>query len=184
MTGNKHFDKRNTVPNILLAIFVLASCRNPEPADFLIPKGYAGRVAVVFEQKHGEKPKYANGRRIYEIPTTGILLTQFKAEFGFIDYRYFIVDSNGKQMSLPIYEYEYNKDGTIRYLVQDKEQTGIFGNGTTVAFTDPKSESTYIVSNQPGLEVFISTFNGLDTVESMEHFSQRVDSSIKIKSSR
>jgi hypothetical protein len=63
----------------------------------------------VFEQKQGEKPKYANGRRIYEIPDNGILLTQFKAEFGFIDYRYFMVDSNGAQTSLPIYEYEHNR---------------------------------------------------------------------------
>jgi hypothetical protein len=100
--------QRNLVP-LLLALFILNSCRNPEPADFLIPKGYSGRVAVVFEQKQGEKPKYANGRRIYEIPDNGILLTQFKAEFGFIDYRYFMVDSNGAQTSLPIYEYEHNR---------------------------------------------------------------------------
>ncbi len=166
----------------LLIILGLGSCRNPEPADFLIPKGYSGRVAVVFEQKQGEKPKYANGRRIYEIPSTGILLTQFKAEFGFINYRYFIVDSYGRQTLLPIYEYEHNKDGTVRYLVQDKEQTGIFGNGTSVAYTDPSSEPTHIVSNQPGLEVFVSTFNGLDTLESMERFSQRVD--LLIKNSR
>jgi hypothetical protein len=65
----------------LFVIVMLISCRNPEPADFLIPKGYLGRVAVVFEQKGGEKPKYLNGRRIYEIPSNGILLTQFKAEF-------------------------------------------------------------------------------------------------------
>jgi hypothetical protein len=167
-----------------LIILGLASCQNPEPADFLIPKGYSGRVAVVFEQKQGEKPKYANGRRIYEIPSNGILLTQFKAEFGFIDYRYFIVDSNGRQTLLPIYEYEHNKDGTVKYLVQDKEQIGIFGNGTTIAYTDPSSEPTHIVCNQPGLEVFVSTFNGLDTVESMELFDQRVDSLIKSKSSR
>lgn len=169
---------------LLLVIIGLGSCRNPQPADFLIPKGYSGRVAVVFAQKQGEKPKYDNGRRIYEIPNTGILLTQFNPEFGFIDYRYFILDSNGRQTLLPIYEFEHNKDGTVRYLVQDKEQTGIFGNGTTVAFTDPSSEPTHIVSNQPGLEVLVSTLNGLDTVESMEHFSQRVDSLIKIKNSR
>jgi hypothetical protein len=59
----------------LLTIFGMTSCRNPEPADFLIPKGYSGRVVVVFEQKEGAKHKYVNGRRIYEIPSNGILLT-------------------------------------------------------------------------------------------------------------
>ncbi len=174
---------RKLVPHLLI-ILVFIGCRNPEPADFLIPNGYSGRAAVVFEQKQGEEPKYENGRRIYKIPDNGILLTQFKAEHGFVDYRYFLVDSNGGKTLLPIYEYEHTKDGTVKYLVQDKEKVGIFGHGTTVAFTDPSSEPTHIISNQPGLEVFVSTFNGLDTVESMNRFSKRVDSVIKIKNSR
>src|SRR4051812_14822930 len=118
--------KKSSIP-FLLILLILAGCQNPEPADFLIPKGYTGRVAVVFEQKQGEKPKYLNGRRIYDIPANGILLTQFKAEFGFIDYRYFLIDSNGRQTALSIYQYEHNKDGTVKYLVQEKEKPGIFG---------------------------------------------------------
>jgi hypothetical protein len=175
--------KKSSIP-FLLILLILASCQNPEPADFLIPKGYTGRVAVVFEQKQGEKPKYLNGRRIYDIPANGILLTQFKAEFGFIDYRYFLIDSNGRQTALPIYQYEHNKDGTVKYLVQEKEKPGIFGHGTTIAFTQPGNDPNHLVFNQPGLEFFVSTFNGLDTVESMDHFDERVDSLIKIKNSR
>lgn len=167
-----------------MVLLCLGSCKNPEPADFLIPKGYMGRVAVVFEQKQGEKPKYLNGRRIYEIPPNGILLTQFKAESGFVDYRYFLVDSNDSQTPLPIYVYEYNKDGTIKYLVRDREQVGIFGHGTTVANKEPGHNPTELVFNIPGLEFFVSTFNGLDTVESMERFNQKVDSLIEANSSR
>jgi hypothetical protein len=175
--------KRSLVP-LLIIIFVFVSCKNPEPADFLIPKGYSGRTAVVFEQKQGERPKYEGGRRIYEIPDNGILLTQFKAEHGFVDYRYFLVDKNGNKTLLPIYEFEYNKDGTTKYVVQDKEKVGIFGHGTTIAFTEPGEDPTHLVFNQPGLEFFVSTVNGLDTVEKMEHFNQRVDSLIKLKNSR
>jgi hypothetical protein len=176
------------IKNSFIAFFIVTlgfiSCRNPEPADFLIPKGYSGRVAVVFEQKNGEKTKYLDGRRIYEIPNGGILLTEFEAEDGFVDYRYFLVDGSGNKTMLPIYEYDYNKDGTVKYLVQDQEKIGIFGHGTTIAFTEPGNDPNHLVFNQPGLEFFVSTFNGLDTVESMEHFNQRVDSLIKIKSSR
>jgi hypothetical protein len=175
--------KRNLI-RFLFITFFFVSCQSPQPADFLIPKGYSGRAAVVFEQKQGQEPKYENGRRIYEIPDNGILLTQFKAEHGFVDYRYFLVDRDGSKSLLPIYEYEYNKDGTTKYLVQDKEKAGIFGHGTTIAFTDPSSEPTHLVFNQRGLEFFVSTFNGLDTVEKMEHFNQRVDSLIKLKNSR
>jgi hypothetical protein len=112
------------------------------------------------------------------------LLTQFKAEDGFIDYHYFLVDQNRNQTLLPIYQYEHNKDGTVRYLVQDKEQIGIFGHGTTIAYKEPGGDPTHLVFNIPGLEFFVSTFNGLDTVESMEHFDQRVNSLIDRRSSR
>lgn len=174
----------NCFISYFLLILGIVSCQQPKPADFIIPKGYSGRVAVVFEQKQGEKPKYLNGRRIYEIPSDGILLTQFNAEYGFVDYRYFLLDSNEKLIPLPIYEYDHNNDGTIKYLVEDKEQTGIFGHGTSIAYTDPTSGPSNILCNQPGLEFFVSSFNGMDTVESMEHFDQRVDSLIKIKNSR
>ena len=125
-----------------------------------------------------------NERRIYEISDNGILFIQFKAEDGFVDYRYFLVDRNGSKTLSPIYEYEHEKDGTVKYLVKDKEKVGIFGHGTTIAFTDPSSEPTHLVFNQLGLEFFVSTFNGLDSVEKMEHFNQRVDSLIKLKNSR
>jgi hypothetical protein len=85
---------------------------------------------------------------------------------------------------LPIYEYEYNKNDTTGYLVRNNEEIGIFGHGTTVANKEPGNDHTHLVFNQPGLEFFVSTFNGLDTVESMEHFNQRVDSLIQTKSSR
>lgn len=150
-----------------LILIGLGGCRHSDSADFLIPAKYSGRVAVVFNQKQGQKPKYSNGRRIYEIPSNGILLTQFEYKPGFIDYRYFLLDDKGNKILLPIYEYDYNKDGTVRYLVKDNEQIGIFGHGTSVAYASDGAA--------PGLEVFVSTFNGLDTVERMEHFNERVD---------
>lgn len=159
--------KKNIVSPICLLIFLFSiGCKNPEPADFLIPNGYTGRIAVIFNQMKGVKPKYLSGRRVYEIPANGILLTKFNYEYGFIDYRYFLIDETGNKILLPIYEMEHNKDGTTRYLISDKEQKGIFGHGTAVSYAQD--------NKAPGLEIFVSTFNGLDTIESMEHFNQRV----------
>ncbi|HVT86137.1 MAG TPA: hypothetical protein VHD35_13115 [Chitinophagaceae bacterium] len=154
-------------PLCLAILISLTGCWHSDTADYLIPANYTGRIAVVFNQQQGQKPKYSNGRRIYEIPANGILLTQFDYKPGFVNYRYFHVDKKGNKTLLPIYEYDYNKDGTVHYLVKNKEQIGIFGNGTSVAYASDGSA--------PGLEVFVSTFNGLDTVEKMEHFNQRVD---------
>jgi hypothetical protein len=159
--------------DLLAALFIcvffgLYSCGYSDSADFLIPKNYRGRVAVVFNQPKGQKPMYLSGRRIYEIPLNGILLTQFAYKPGYVDYKYFLVDDKGKRMLLPNYKYDYNNDGTVHYLVQDSNKVGIFGHGTSVAYASDGSA--------PGLEVFVSTFNGLDTVETMQHFDQRVDS--------
>ena len=72
----------------------LTGCYNhPEPETYLIPKGFTGRVNVIFNQKNGAAIKYENGRRIYEIPSNGILLTQIKDEYGIINHQYYYVDS-------------------------------------------------------------------------------------------
>ncbi len=155
----------------ILLFFSLHGCGYSDSADFQIPKNYCGRIAVVFNQTMGQKPKFVNGRRIYEIPENGILLTQFVYKPGFVDYHYFLIDDNGNRVLLPTYEYEYNKDGTVHYLVQDSNKVGVFGHGTSVAYATNGSA--------PGLEVFVSTFNGLDTVELMEHFNQRVDTLLR-----
>jgi|KBSSwiStaDraftv2_1062776.scaffolds.fasta_scaffold428728_2 hypothetical protein len=153
--------------SIVLLVCSFHGCGYSDSADFQIPESYRGRVAVVFNQTKGQKPKYLNRRRIYEIPKNGILLTQFDYKPGFVDYQYFLVDDKGNRLLLPVYKYDYNKDRTVRYLVQDSNKVGVFGHGTSVAYASDGSA--------PGLEVFVSTFNGLDTVEKMEHFDQRVD---------
>src|ERR1700748_9632 len=91
----------------LFSIYVIAlmqltsSCKRSEPTIYLIPEGYTGRVVVVFNQtgkpikykdnynhdaiyvsKVGTPVKYENGHRVYEIPSNGILLTQFESTYG------------------------------------------------------------------------------------------------------
>jgi len=67
----------------------MLSCNNPEPETYLIPREFTGRVDVIFNRKDGSPPKYENGRRVYEIPSSGVLLTQFKDEYGLVDHRYY-----------------------------------------------------------------------------------------------
>ncbi|MBL7691384.1 MAG: hypothetical protein JNM41_07310 [Flavipsychrobacter sp.] len=43
----------------------------------LIPKDYIGKVAILYNQKDGQKEEHLNDRRIYRIPNCGILKTQF-----------------------------------------------------------------------------------------------------------
>jgi hypothetical protein len=152
----------------LLAITLsMFSCHGPEPEDYLIPKGFTGRVNVIFNQKDGASPKYENGRRIYEIPATGVLLTQFKDEYGLVDHQYYYVDSSGKKMPLEIYKYDYNKDGTTKWLIKDSNKVGIFSDGTTGQYGS--RDNSKIVKWQ---EFFVCSYNGMDSFFTPEYKNQ------------
>jgi hypothetical protein len=154
---------------IFIAFFLLNicssfGCKNPEPEDYLIPKGYIGRVTVIFNQKKGALPKRENGRRVYEIPTSGIFLTQFKAEYGFINHCFYYVDENGKRTPLEIFRDEAFKDRTSK---ADKNKVGIFEDGITGQYAED--------DKAPYQFFFVTSYNGQDTLETFDHFNNRVN---------
>ena len=126
---------------------------------YFIPKGFKGRVNLIFNQIKGEPPKYENGRRIYQIPANGILLTQFKDEYGIVDHQYYYIDGSGNKNPLQIFKYEYNKDGTTKWVIKDKYETGIFLDGTT---------GEYGKSNIKYQEFIVSDYAILDSELALE----------------
>lgn len=151
---------------ILMQVLVLSSCnQKPKPETYLIPEGFKGRATVIFNQKKGVPSKYENGRRIYEIPANGILLTQFKEEYGFIDHQYYYVDSSSKRTALEIFKDEKSTDSTIK---ADRNKVGIFEDGTTGQYTN-NSEAA------PFQFFFVTSYNGFDTIETHDHFNKRIN---------
>ena len=94
---------------------MISSCQRAEPETYLIPSEFKGKVQIIFNQNAipvkykneygrdtiytpqlGNPIKYESGRRVYEIPSNGILLTQFKNNDGFIDRKYFLIYSHPK----------------------------------------------------------------------------------------
>ncbi len=119
---------------ILFIFLNLFGCKNPQPEDYLIPYGYKGRVDIVFNQKDGAAVRYEGGRRVYQIPFDGILKTQFKDEYGFIDHHYFYLDSTGKRIPLNIFQTHYNADSSTKSDIKDSLEVGIFLDGMTGVF--------------------------------------------------
>src|SRR5882672_5664979 len=120
--------------NMIIYLWLFAivlGCKNPEPETYWIPDGFKGKVNVIFNQSNGLAIRYENGRRVYDIPSNGILLTRFKDEYGTIDHKYYYVDKNGNKKPLKIFQYEYNKDGTTKWMINDSNKVGIFLDGTT-----------------------------------------------------
>ena len=133
---------------------IVLGCKHPEPESYLIPEGFKGKVNVIFNQLNGEPPRYEKGRRIYQVPVDGILLTQFKDEYGIVDHEYYYVDGRGNKKPLKIFSYEYNKDGTTKWMIKDRNEVGVFLDGTTGGYGN---------SNIKYQEFIVSDYNTLDS---------------------
>ena len=103
-------------------------CTNPEKELYIIPKDFKGTVFIVFNVKDGTPKKYLNGYRLYEIPSDGVLFTQFGSNTGEspidnIQYKY-IRDND----TLSIKEHLLTKDTTSASPQIFLVRTGMFGD--------------------------------------------------------
>jgi hypothetical protein len=136
----------NLIWIISLLQFTTSCKQQPEAETYLIPVGFKGKVNVIFNQPKGDAMKYDNGRRLYEIPINGILLTQFKDEEGVVNHQYYYVDSVGTRQPLTIFLQEDKNSSN--------DTTGVFRDGTVGVYgnsDNPKSlsyQEFYITSNK------------------------------------
>jgi hypothetical protein len=67
---------------VLVTVTLVAQQRRAAPEIHLIPDGYVGLVTIAFRAANGTTPRREGAARLYEIPTTGILLTQEEPNVG------------------------------------------------------------------------------------------------------
>lgn len=130
---------------------LIASCQRAEPESYLISEGFEGKIAIVLNTINGQPKIYEQSRRIYKIDTTGILLTQFGINNGFINCQYFYVDSIGRRKVLR------NIDDVN--LTINEDEIGIFQSRTGVSYGNsgtPSSIDTqeFIISSKKNLKLF------------------------------
>lgn len=138
-----------------------------EPETFLIPKGYRGTVRVVFDQTCGQPVKYEAKRRLYEIPNDGILLTQFKAEQGFIDQKFYIIENGKRRKIEQLMVQAFNEEWTLEKNQSEppRNRVSIFEAGRT--YSDGSSEfyvCTYNQFRNYGV-IYEQTFDSLITAK-------------------
>lgn len=95
-------------------MLLLSSCINQaEPEIHLLPQGYTGSVIITFEDSMGTSTVYEGGKRVYQVPASGILRTKFKErKKGFIadkDLLFFYVDGKEKYPLKVIHEIQNHK---------------------------------------------------------------------------
>jgi len=69
---------------MLLICFVLTSCDRGESEIVIVPRDYIGRILIIYDQTNGVDRRYDGKKRLYIIPSNGILKTKFSPNPGWI----------------------------------------------------------------------------------------------------
>ncbi|MEZ7278048.1 hypothetical protein, partial [Pseudoalteromonas sp. 68 DY56-GL68] len=101
-----------------LIVALLSACtevKESEPEIILIPDGFSGRLHVIFNAPNGKPPQYEGDSRVYDIPPSGVLVTQVDANAGWIEsdkIKFFSVSRTGTRT--PIIEASENTPESVR----------------------------------------------------------------------
>lgn len=121
----------------------LFSCEHYcEPEVFLIPENYKGPIYIIYNQKNGTNKEYDNNKRIYRIPTNGILLTKFKDEYGTLNQEYYYISKDGKRTKLGILDIrDFNEEWSLEKNSHEpqRDSIAIFNPATVGVMGDDNS---------------------------------------------
>lgn len=141
---------------IISASFMISlQIRKAEPETFLIPDGFRGEFVIFYDEPCGSPPKYVDGRRIYEIPESGVLVTAFDKNKGYLDRKFFFVTNEGTMREFPeFHRQNYETERKEWHLYQrtpaedfTRETVGAFSSyGSTLVF-ESRNLFGYIVAD-------------------------------------
>ena len=125
---------------VLCGIGALAECRQVgEQSIYLLPNHFVGNVLVAFDQHDGAPIEYRHGARLYRIPLSGILRTQFKPNYGLHQPdQYYYVDAQGKELWKLVYTDDFKKISSNQF----SSDTICFYNAPATDSNDPKTHYT------------------------------------------
>ncbi|KXN99911.1 hypothetical protein LS48_05365 [Aequorivita aquimaris] len=139
---------------IILTSILLFSCSNSATDTItLIPDGYTGPVKISLCDGKGKEEKLENGKRIYEIDTNGLLITKFKAEFGWQFNKYYYVKDNNRQ-EIRFLNF-YDKD--VKF---DKDSVYVFGEQHSG--TGSKTDSTGTYQTCPIITFYVGKYKNVE----------------------
>ena len=95
----------------ILVVIMLAGCGKPDECEreiYYLPEAFKGNVIVFFEQEDGAPVEYKDGARVYHIPESGYLKSQFPKNGGCMNddrIRFFYTDKDeiGEELDYFLY---------------------------------------------------------------------------------
>jgi len=142
------------------------------PERYLIPEDYRGSVMVIFNQKDGQKKEFEGKRRLYRIPSTGVLFTQFKDEQGWIDQDYYLVSPNGQRKKLGVLDTrDFNEEWTLVKNPKEppRDSLAVFNPGTMGTMGNSGDTDSKVF-----LQLWVGTYN--DTTKKKDFTPEYIDS--------
>ena len=85
----------------ILVIAAAAACAPRTEEVHLLPPGFTGPVLIIFGQRDGVPPEYRGRARVYRIPPSGVLMTQFPINPGSVDAKFYRVDIDTLGSGIP-----------------------------------------------------------------------------------
>jgi hypothetical protein len=101
--------KRLSIVFLTFSICSIYSCNDERaPETFLVDKDFRGCFYIIYNQKGGQKEKFEGESRVYEIPKSGVLFTEFEPDWRGMTYhngrtrqRFYFVDEKGIRKEIP-----------------------------------------------------------------------------------
>jgi hypothetical protein len=117
---------------LALSLLLFAGCSESPQCEeeiYLLPEGFRGKIMVFFDQTDGQEMLYENTARIYQIPVSGVIKSQFPKNGGCMNdgrIQFFYEDSVGTRQPLEYYlnidmdSLQQNKDYVLFTFLNEK----------------------------------------------------------------
>lgn len=142
----------------ILSCFCLIGCSKREETIYVLPPNYTGYIVVIHGQPNGEKEIYENNKRVYRIPNSGILKTQFEADYGWSEFPEFYYGEIVPAKKIP-YKYDL-KDVPTNEVVSYGGSTGTANKN--LEGTEAVKFTIYYVGNREQVNMAMQTADTLN----------------------
>jgi hypothetical protein len=128
------------------ALALVSAVNRAEPELHRLPEGFAGPVVILFNDSAGSPAEYDGKRRVYRIPPSGVLRTQFGRNAGMVrDRRYVHASADGSRETRV--RFDLATDSTVDpWVVRDLGYM-LVGTGSS-ASSPPPAYRAYTISRR------------------------------------
>ena len=122
------------------------ACRSSDNSIILIPEGYQGKITIFLDQSRGEIKRYEEGNRVFKLPLSGVMFSQFEKPSNLAGYKVFYLSKDGARREIPYIDFA-EIDTTIRV---DSEATYIYRAGYSEIILSENQTLKNVAGYKPG----------------------------------